>query len=147
MLQHKKWFRNNHINIRTYQFSDNPTFEHQQVGTLWKNNYLLSVSLNGDINYIDPRVGGKPSKVVLGHQRGITSLTSTPDKRFFTSSYTGKTCVWEEGAPGATIVPGRGHTTSVVALAASDKKVVSCAMDDTVRYIDLATTTYEYLIK
>jgi WD40 repeat protein len=50
--------------ISTYQFAEKPTFEHQQVGSLWSGSYLVTASLNGDINYIDPRSGGKPVRVL-----------------------------------------------------------------------------------
>jgi WD repeat-containing protein 1 (actin-interacting protein 1) len=50
--------------ITTYQFAENATFEHQQVGSLWSGSYLITVSLNGDISYIDPRSGSKPIRTL-----------------------------------------------------------------------------------
>merc|ERR1719229_1137567 len=39
--------------IFTYNFSDKPLVEDMQVGCLWLDKYLISISLSGKINYLD----------------------------------------------------------------------------------------------
>ena len=36
----------------------------QQVGALWTNDYIMSVSLNGEINYLDEATFTTPSRVI-----------------------------------------------------------------------------------
>ena len=40
------------FNVRTYEFPD--AVENQQIGNLWAGEFLVSLSLSGDINYLDP---------------------------------------------------------------------------------------------
>src|SRR5437764_1305228 len=49
------------FNIRTYEFSD--AVENQQIGNLWAGEFLISLSLSGEINYLDPK-SNSISKVV-----------------------------------------------------------------------------------
>ncbi|KAI8895270.1 WD40-repeat-containing domain protein [Globomyces pollinis-pini] len=129
--------------VQTYSFSDSPTFEHQQVGTLWKGSHLISVSLSGDINYLDPRTSGKPVRVIKGHQKGITTLTLSSDKKLYSGSYDGRICSWEEGTGGAVEVTGQGHSNQVVTLGSGDEKVFSCGMDDSFRSLSISDKKFD----
>jgi WD40 repeat protein len=112
--------------VHTFQFKEKSTFEQQQVGTLWSGSWLVSCSLNGDLNYLDPRAGSVV-RVLSGHQRGITSLTATPDKKLVTGSYDGKIFRWECGSADA--FEYKGHSNQVVGLK-YDNGIHSCGMDD-----------------
>ncbi|KAJ3064107.1 WD repeat-containing protein 1, partial [Quaeritorhiza haematococci] len=57
--------------------------DYQQVGSLWQDPFMLSVSLNGDINYFDDKVKGAAVKVVRGHQRGVTALAVHQTEKTF----------------------------------------------------------------
>ncbi|KAJ3309639.1 hypothetical protein HDV04_005889 [Boothiomyces sp. JEL0838] len=129
--------------VQTYNFAEKPTHEHQQVGTLWKGSYLISASLSGHLNYLDPRVGGKPVRIVKGHQRGITSIALGGDKKIYTGSYDGKVCAWDQGSAGAEEVSGAGHTNQVVSLVSEDQTVYSCGMDDAFRQLSVSDKTYK----
>ena len=50
--------------VTNFKFSDRPNPEHQQVGSLWQGEYLISLALSGDISYLDPRSGDKPTRVI-----------------------------------------------------------------------------------
>jgi len=50
--------------------------EDQQVSCLWQGEYLLSVSVSGNINYLDRNNPDKPLRVLTGHNKNITALTS-----------------------------------------------------------------------
>lgn len=69
--------------------------EDQQLGVLWLNNVIISVALSGFINYIDPETNSV-SKVVRGHNRPITALALTADKKFaFTADFEGNISKFE----------------------------------------------------
>ncbi len=46
----------------------------EYAGTLCPGTYTLSVSLNGQINYLDVNNPNKPLRVLYGHQKFITAL-------------------------------------------------------------------------
>lgn len=50
--------------LSTFKFADRPNPDHQQVGCLWQGEFLISLSLSGDINYLDPRSPAVPTRVV-----------------------------------------------------------------------------------
>ena len=54
-----------------------------------------SVSLSGDLNYFDPRVGSSPVKVVSGHSKTITALTAAPGDELYSASYDGVINRWK----------------------------------------------------
>ncbi|CAK9298814.1 unnamed protein product [Gordionus sp. m RMFG-2023] len=59
-----------------------------QVGNLWQGFHLLSVSLSGYINYLDPKVA-EPVRILQGHNRPITAMCVTPNNTFVTGSVDG----------------------------------------------------------
>ncbi|KAJ3335044.1 WD40 repeat-like protein, partial [Kappamyces sp. JEL0680] len=129
--------------VNTIGFSDKPSFENQQVGSLWSGSFVISASLSGDLNYIDPRAGSRPVRVVKGHQRGITSLTVTPSKQIYSGSYDGKIYGWEMGQGGGIEIQGSGHSNQVVALAHQGDKVYSCGMDDSFRSLSIKEKSFD----
>ncbi|KAJ3110660.1 hypothetical protein HK100_002959 [Physocladia obscura] len=119
--------------------------ENQQVGCLWQGEYIISLSLNGDINYFE-KSSTTPVRVVKGHQKAITALTTVPStKTFYTGSYDGQVHAWslENGKPAHHKVTGSGHSNQVKALYAdATGKIVSIGLDDTLRTIDNSTKTF-----
>jgi WD40 repeat protein len=132
--------------VVSYSFADKPTFENQQVGTLWSGTYLVTASLNGDINYIDPRTPPKPTRIIKGHQRGITALTVTNEKRIYSGSYDGRICSWELGVGGSQDIEGTGHSNQVISLGTDNSSVFSCGMDDSFRRLSIKESKYQYLL-
>eukprot|EP01084_Bolivina_argentea_P304438 525747_1 len=62
--------------IHTYSFADKPTLEDMQVSCLWMDDkYLISVSLSGRINYLDPQFKEeRPIKILTGHKKNIADF-------------------------------------------------------------------------
>ena len=58
--------------ITTFEMGQ--TVDDQQLGCLWSGDFILSVSLSGYINYLDPATG-KPSRILKGHNKPITKVT------------------------------------------------------------------------
>ncbi|KAH9254770.1 hypothetical protein BASA81_007188 [Batrachochytrium salamandrivorans] len=109
--------------VSTFKFSDVQHIDHQQVGSLWQGQYQISLSLSGDINYLDARSGNTPVRVVRGHSKGITSFAMDEN------------C--------ANVVSGTGHTNQITALVADKDRVVSAGMDDSIRTIISSTKAFE----
>ena len=63
----------------TTTFNMGNAVEDQQLGCLWSGDFLLSVSLSGYINYLDPRCPSKPAKVIAGHNKPITKMVKGHD--------------------------------------------------------------------
>ncbi|KAG9306599.1 hypothetical protein G9A89_004796 [Geosiphon pyriformis] len=152
--------------VRTFEFSD--SIENQQIGNLWQGEHIISLSLSGDLNYLDQKAAS-PTKVVKGHQKAITALTRTKDNTLYTGSYDGRIyilcCIlspfsdsivfkiceslinyikhaWTGDEGIAVEISGQGHTNQVTQLASNETKIVSAGMDDTVRIVKDDEKTY-----
>ena len=58
--------------ITTFEMGN--TVDDQQLGCLWSGDFMLSVSLSGYINYLDPSSPSKPSRILKGHNKPITKV-------------------------------------------------------------------------
>lgn len=110
--------------------------DNQQVGNLWKGDYMITASLSGEFSYLDKN-SGKVSRHIDGHSKAITALTVSDDDTLFTGSYDGRVFGWKYGAEGdrtkAERIEGEGHGNQVTSLAFKQNELLSVAMDDTVR--------------
>ena len=109
----------------------------QQLGCLWSKFHLLSVSLKGNINFIDPRTPGAISNVIQGHNKPITAFAKGEDhKTVFTGDSEGRVVQWSTENGDANEVKGNGPTSQVTALSLdSDKVVKLTSMDDCLRRV------------
>jgi WD40 repeat protein len=113
----------------------------QQVGVLWVADQVLSLSLNGDLNYIDPRTS-VVSRKVYGHQKAITAFAiDKSTNTFYSGSYDGKVYNWKDGL--ATPVSGVGHTNQVCCLSLNgEKNGYSVGLDDKFKCVDLVQKSF-----
>ena len=125
--------------VTTFTFGQET--EDQQVGTLCQGSYLLSVSLSGHINYLDARTPAKPTRVLHGHQKTITSMYSSGSD-IYTGSYDSVITRWNKDTGATHGFSGKGHTSQVNGMAVSDGKLISAAVDSTVRVTPLDTMEY-----
>ena len=72
-----------------------PQVQDQQLGCLWSGDHLLSVSLSGQINYLDPKDPSKPSRIIEGHNKPITAIAKVNDKMIYTGDSDGRIVQWE----------------------------------------------------
>ena len=67
------------VKLATFTFGDaaapNPGVEHMQVGCLFVGEKMVSLSLSGDINVLNPDDPTKPKAVLVGHPKPISALT------------------------------------------------------------------------
>lgn len=118
----------------------------QQVSCLWQGQHLLSVSLSGFINYLDPNNPSKPLRVVTGHNKSITALGVTEDKStLYTGSHDGVINFWDVGSGDNGQVQGISHSNQVQDMTATSNTMFTCGFDDTVRSVNLITCQFTTL--
>ncbi|RVX70450.1 hypothetical protein B0A52_05949 [Exophiala mesophila] len=136
---------------QTWTFDDNNVSD-QQVGVVWPSGrtdgLIISLSLSGELNYLHPN-SPKPSKIVSGHQKNITALTSVGEgssATLWTGSSEGRVASWDASTGTAEAVEGDGHTNIISGLAAasggSHPQVYSVAWDDSLRKVDVGAKTF-----
>ncbi|KAH6917769.1 WD-repeat-containing protein [Coprinopsis sp. MPI-PUGE-AT-0042] len=116
----------------------------QQVGNTWSAEHgIVSLSLSGDLNVFDPRVGDKPSRVCSGPQASITSLVSKGEGTFLAGTADGRVYSYSESAQESALVGGTGHSGIVVGIAPSPSgdAAYSIGFDDTLREISSGAFT------
>nr|CAI5833201.1 unnamed protein product [Callosobruchus analis] len=126
------------------EFVMGTTVEDQQVSCLWQNNYLLTVSLSGFINYLDVNDPTKPLRVVKGHNKPITSLALSEDRStIFTASHDGCVTRWNAETGENDRVGGTGHGNQVNGMKAMEGTLYTCGIDDSLRQVDIEGNTYK----
>lgn len=74
----KRWLPDGLEETQTFSISPDASVEHQQVGVVVTKDFVLSLSLNGDINSFS-HDGGSPTNVIQAHQRALTKATVLGD--------------------------------------------------------------------
>jgi len=101
---------------------------------LWAGDYILSVNLNGHINYLDKSTPNKPSRILKGHSNFVKSVAfDKSHNKLFTASYDFAVVEWDVDTGDMKSVDGKGHTNDIPALQVADGKLYSCSMDDSAR--------------
>ncbi|XP_069139831.1 actin-interacting protein 1-like [Argopecten irradians] len=115
-----------------------------QVGCLWQDEYLISVSLSGHINYLDINNPDKIIRVVKGTNKPVTSMCLSEDKStLFTGSSDGhinylQTDNFEDGE-----MEGKGHSNQVTDCRVSGDTLVTVGMDDCIMFSSAQTKQYQ----
>jgi len=118
------------------------TTDDMQVGCLWQGDFLVSVSLSGNINYLDCDNPAKPSRVVTGHNKPITALTYTGN-RLFSGSSDGRMVHWDPLKGDNDVVKGKAHTSQVQMLVPKGQdELISIGWDDQLKVISLSSMEY-----
>ncbi|KAF2134448.1 tricorn protease domain 2-containing protein [Dothidotthia symphoricarpi CBS 119687] len=120
----------------------------QQVGVVWptgrSDGLIVSVDLEGNLNYL---VDGnpKPTRVVRGHQKNITSA-SISGSTFATGSYEGRVLAWDVSTGLADKIEGAAHSNYVAGITATESKgeaeLYSVGWDDTLRSISISSKIF-----
>lgn len=135
-----------------WSFGDGVSVPDQQVGVVWpagrSDGLIISLSLSGNLNYLNTN-SSKPTKVLSGHQKNITALTSSGEansETLWTGSYEGRLCAWDAASGSAETIEGDGHTNIISGLAATPPgphpQVFSVGWDDSLRTVDVGAKTF-----
>ncbi|KAL3696296.1 hypothetical protein R1sor_010372 [Riccia sorocarpa] len=85
----------------TFSLDSNGGVRDMQVGCLWLNDYLISVSLGGKLSYLSQSNVSLPQKVISGHQKGITAIAlanNDGNTEIISSSWDAVTLRWSIGS-------------------------------------------------
>lgn len=135
----------------TWSFGETVDVANQQVGVVWPNRsdgLIISLSLSGELNYLYEN-SSKPTKILSGHQKNVTALTSSSMESkptLWTGSYEGRLCSWDASTGTAEAIEGDGHTNIISGLAATPSgkhpQIYSVGWDDTLRAVDASAKTF-----
>uniref|UniRef100_A0A8D3CC72 WD repeat-containing protein 1 n=1 Tax=Scophthalmus maximus TaxID=52904 RepID=A0A8D3CC72_SCOMX len=113
----------------------------QQLGCLWQKDHLLSISLSGNINYLDKNNPDRPIRTVKGHSKSIQCLTvHKHDGRsyIYSGSHDGHINILSNDC-----FSGKGHSNLVSKMVPNEAdELVTCSMDDTLRYTSINKKEY-----
>ncbi|KAI1327255.1 WD40 repeat-like protein [Xylariaceae sp. FL0255] len=145
----KMWDIDTESVLHTWSFDANSggeKFLDQQVGVVWpqgrSDGMIISLSLSGDLNYLKEE-SDKPFKVVVGHQKNITTMSSTPDgKTLWTGSFDGNVYRWDLESGVGRAVDGQAPSTIPFLTASLEGRVYRVGWDNTLRIIDTNANTY-----
>lgn len=125
------------------EFPMGTTVDDQQVSCLWQGEHLLSVSLSGFINYLDPENPTKPKRIIKGHNKPITAVTLSDDHSIiYSASHDGAVTNWNSGNGLNDRVAGIGHGNQVNSIKSNGDFVYTCGIDDSLKQINLEGNTY-----
>ncbi|KAK3751361.1 hypothetical protein QZH41_009304, partial [Actinostola sp. cb2023] len=78
----------------------------------------------------------------LGHFQNITAVTSSSQKeKVYSASFDGRIIAWDSNGS-SQMFKGKGHSNEIRFLAVDGDTLISCAIDDTVRFTSLETQEY-----
>ncbi|XP_063607202.1 actin-interacting protein 1-like isoform X2 [Penaeus indicus] len=117
--------------------------EDQQVSCIWTGDFVVSVSLSGFINYLNPADPSKPKKIIKGHNKPISRIGLSPDRNtLYTAGVDGTVTVWDVATGDNDRISGKGHGNHVSGIVVKDDIVFSAGIDDSVKVIDRLQNGY-----
>jgi len=120
----------------------------QQVGVTWpagrSDGLIISLNLEGDLNYFRADSAKGPVRVVRGHSKAITTAASAPGSSIlWTGSSDGRASSWDLSTGAAAPIDGEMHSNYVSSLAAGPSgRIASVGWDDTLRTIDSSQSSF-----
>lgn len=125
------------------EFPMGSTVDDQQVSCLWQGEHILSVSLSGFINYLDPSNPAKPLRILKGHNKPITAMTLSDDHSvIYTASHDGAVTNWNSGNGYNDRIGGIGHGNQVNGVCSNGDFVYTCGIDDSLKQINMEGNAY-----
>lgn len=129
--------------ISTFNYNDNPQVDDQQVGSIWVGDDIITLSLGGELSYLDLASTNSPQKVIRGHNKFITALAYDSDNaKLYSGSYDALVLQWEVSNGNASAMVGKGHTNQITKMWVQGSNLITCAMDDTVRITPIGSRQY-----
>lgn len=122
----------------TFRFSDNPGIQDMQVGCLWLDTHMFSISLSGRINILDLN-HERPVRILTGHRQACTDIAvDRALEQIYTSDIDGRICVtqYKTGTCSDFTLAGDGNPHNnlqirFVRISCDNKILYSVGADDT----------------
>lgn len=126
---------------RTWSLSESVPVDGQQVGNVWTERYIVSLSFSGTLTYLS-RDSESPVSVIVGHQKSITALAVSADlTELYTGSYDTRAFHWLVKDGSANKVGGSGHSNQITHIVRGPAGMVSIGKDDTLRELNSTAFT------
>ncbi|KII69623.1 WD repeat-containing protein 1 [Thelohanellus kitauei] len=117
--------------------------EDQQLGCLWVKDHLISVSLSGRINFLDPEHPDKLIRSYWGHKRGIICSALTKDKKFIlTGSYDGTLNIWDVSTGEAQVFKGPQFSAQITAFSVFDDEITAVGVGNVIKFASTSGVTF-----
>ncbi|EPZ31978.1 YVTN repeat-like/Quino protein amine dehydrogenase [Rozella allomycis CSF55] len=116
----KIWDVERGVVLNTICFDESIDFGNQQVGNAWNPKFINSVSLSGNINYLDER-SIKPVKIICGHSKAITTSAK-----------------WNDDLSSGHIVKGESKTQISVMKAHEKNTIKILTLDEKLKKLDVS---------
>jgi len=124
------------------------TRDDMQVACLWAGEHLISVSLDGTINYLNRDNPDEPIRRLAGHNKYTTALTyDAESSTILSGSYDGRIIAWDFDGWSSVMFSGDGHGSQVAGMDVVGDTLVSVGMDDTLCISSIADKTMGAPIK
>jgi len=126
----------------TFPASANPV-DDQQMGVLWHGAYMLTVSLSGQINYLDAAAPTRPKLVVQGHKENITAVAfERKTSTLYSADLSGRVSRWDLKTGQATWFAGpAGKTVTSCAISSDGERLATVSLDDKLRINEIKGLT------
>ncbi|GAB1607841.1 actin-interacting protein 1-like [Argonauta hians] len=137
----KIWNADSYELIKEFPFGKN--LEDMLVSCIWIGNHIITVSLSGFITYLDKDCPEKPLRVIKGHNKPITAMTTSADRKMvFTGCSAGQINYLDLVSGLDNRVAGKPHNSQIQDLTVSGDILISVSMDDTIRFTSTASMQY-----
>lgn len=152
----KIWSADSISLVHTINISSEPQISDAQVSVLWnKDDTIISVSLNGNINIFPPGTSissSKPSTVIYAHQAAICAMTySSLSNELFTGSLDGVITARQVADPydGRKVIGtdkkslcNAAHGGKIVGIVTVEDDLISVGWDDRIRWASISSNNY-----
>jgi len=139
----KLWNADNGECVTTFHVSDNPQTDHQLLSALWQGDNLITVGLNSDIYFHDPANPKAPKKVIKGHNKSVGCVAyDFSSSTLFTGDFTARIIGWNMNNADTFEFDGKGHSNKIFRLLVQGDKLISSAMDDSIRITSIKDRQY-----
>lgn len=129
--------------IQTFEFPND--VDHIQVGTVWQKEHMITLSLNGELNYLDMQNSKCPKRIVRGHTKFVTALAM--DKKtnnMISGSYDCTVFPWNIENGLAAPMNGSKPHSSIVNMDVRSGKMLTWSVDGSLATSNLETQQWGY---
>ncbi len=140
------------IKKREFKFGDQ--VDDQQVGCLWQGEHIISVSLSGNINYLNSSIQADALpilKTIKGHSKSVTALevayVGSESPLIVSGSHEGLIVHWNSSDGKMDVVKASSvgqHKNQVQTIRydVMSDTLISCGLDDTLKFVDAKELKY-----
>uniref|UniRef100_A0A915IGT6 Actin-interacting protein 1 n=1 Tax=Romanomermis culicivorax TaxID=13658 RepID=A0A915IGT6_ROMCU len=126
----KLWDVSSRSLLKTFYFGKE--VEDQQLACLWQGEYILSVSLSGFVYYLDLDNADRPKKILKGHNKPITCLTTDTDGQFiYTADMEGFITRWTASNGHSARLGPKFHKAQIQSMVFHRGELITTSIDDT----------------